>query len=387
MKVNPNLAFLEHDFTMPECTIAALQGGTRSGKTYAVLMFIIRLCKRYKGLTISIVRQTFPALRATAMRDFIEILEKDGLYSDYYHNKSENTYNLWGNTVEFFAIDDEQKVRGRKRDLLFVNEANEITYPKFTQLLFRTTGKVIIDYNPSMNDSYIYDHVLSREDCKVLITTYKDNPHLSQSIINEIERLRLIDPEGYKVFGQGQRGNISGLIFRIATEVESFPIDIPFGYGMDFGFTNDPTTLVKVAVKGDDIFFEELLYQTGMTTPEITRFLKTIVTDRSEIIADSAEPRLIEEIRRSGFNIFNAIKGPGSITQGIDAIKRYRINVVKGSVNLLKEFRNYKYKTDSSGKVMNEPIDYWNHAIDAGRYRASFVINSPKLSATKITRR
>jgi len=386
MNWNPNLVFLETEFTMPDCKIAALQGGTRSGKTYSTLQFIIRLCRKYKGLTISIVRNTLPSLRATSMRDFIDILSADGLYSESFHNKSDNTYNLWGNLIEFFSVDDEQKVRGRKRDLLFANEANEISKDKLQQLLFRTTGKVILDYNPSMNDSYIYDDILTRNDCKILITTYKDNPYLTDSIVKEIELLKERDPEGYKVFGEGKRGNVQGVIFNSYEEISDFP-DIPFGYGLDFGFTNDPTAMIKVGVTGEKIYLEEILYERGLTTPDILNFLTGKSIGNTEIVADSSEPRLIEELKRGGFNVHSAVKGPGSVTQGIDSIKRYKIVVVGASINLKKELRNYKWKSDSSGKALNEPVDYWNHGIDAARYRASFVINHPKLTAARFSSR
>ena len=186
MKLNPNFVFIEKQIT--DKRIVALQGGTRSGKTYSILQWIIRQCVKHKGMTISIVRETLPALKSSAMRDFFEILQSINLYSEAFHNKSENTYILNDNLIEFFSIDSEQKIRGRKRDLLFVNEANEISIDKWRQLLFRTTGRIIIDFNPSMFDHWIYDHVLTREDCGLLITTYKDNPFLSEEIKRDIER-------------------------------------------------------------------------------------------------------------------------------------------------------------------------------------------------------
>ena len=187
MKFNPNLVFIEQNIASKR--VVALQGGTRSGKTFSALQWIIRQCLTYKGLSYSIVRSTLPALKASAYRDFLEILNSAGLYNAANHNMSEFTYELNGNLIEFFSIDNEQKLRGRKRDLLFVNEANEISLEQWRQLLFRTTGRVIIDYNPSMFDSWIYDHVLTREDCGLLITTYRDNPHLSSEIIRELSFL------------------------------------------------------------------------------------------------------------------------------------------------------------------------------------------------------
>jgi len=374
LQFNPNYSFLYHNFKVKGNRIFVLQGGSRSGKTYSTLQYLIRICYENKGsgIVISIVRNTFPSLRATVMRDFFDILLSMGAYTEANHDKSEHTYNLWGNLVEFFSVDDEQKIRGRKRDILFMNEANEISREKYVQLMLRTTGKVIMDYNPSMMDSYIYDEVLTRPDCLLKVTTYKDNPHLSKGIVFEIERMELVDPDGWKIFGLGQRGQIAGLIFPSITEVDLFP-DIPFGFGMDFGFSSDPTTLIKVGIRNDELFIDEYLWRSGLTTPEINTMLKTLLVGRSEIVADSAEPRLIEELKRMGWNIWPSIKGQGSIKQGIDTIKRYRINVTKRSVNTLKEFRNYKWKQDSNGIFLDEPIDYWNHGIDSIRYRMSRV--------------
>lgn len=370
MTFNPNFAFIEHNIRAKR--IIALQGGTRSGKTYSALQWIIRNCIAYKGLTYSIVRQTLPALKASAYRDFIEILNTSGLYREANHNMSEYTYSLNGNLIEFFSIDNEQKLRGRKRDVLFVNEANEIDLEKWRQLLFRTTGKVIIDYNPSMFESWIYDHVLTRDDCALLITTYKDNPHLSPDIIREIEALASVDPEYWKIFGLGERGQLKDIVFSEWQQVPQIPTDAKLiGHGLDFGFTNDPTTLVSVYQQDGELWVDERLYRTNMTNNDIGNYLKSINFNRNDaIVADSAEPKSIRELQLQGFNVQPASKGPDSIVASIDILKRYKINIMQGSVNLIKELRSYKWETDRDGKHTGKPVDYLNHAIDALRYLA-----------------
>jgi phage terminase large subunit len=381
MSLNPNYTFLEYHFVkLNNARVIALQGGTRSGKTYSTLQWIIRQCLKNKGMTISVVRETLPALKATSMRDFFEILEKYGLYDEFQHNKTENTYHLNGNLIEFFSVDNEQKVRGRKRHILFVNEANEIDLEKWRQLMFRTTGKAIIDYNPSMVDSWIYDSVLTRDDCKLLITTYKNNPHLSPSLVREIEALQNSDPEYWKVFGLGERGQLRDLVFSNWQQVAQMPTDATLiAYGMDFGFTNDPTTLIEVRQQNGELWMQEHLYRTGMTNSDIAKFLKSLNIEHSQIIADSAEPKSIEEIKRMGFNIHGAKKGKDSINLSIDILKRYKINVTADSTNLIKELKSYKWETSKDGKHTGRPVDYLNHATDAIRYVALNKLSNPSL--------
>lgn len=206
MKVNPNLDFLRKQ--IPVKKIVALQGGTRSAKTWSVLQFLIELCMEYSGLSISICRETLPALKATVMKDFFAILEEEGLYYEDNHNKTDRIYSLKGNLIDYFSLDEPQKIRGRKRDILFINEANEVDLESWKQLLFRTSGKVIIDYNPSMYEHWIYDEVLTRPDCAMLTTNHKDNEHLSEEQHNEIERYKDFDYEYYRVFGLGERGKL-----------------------------------------------------------------------------------------------------------------------------------------------------------------------------------
>lgn len=345
------------------------QGGTRSGKTYNILMWIIfDYCAKNKGKVITICRKTYPALRATAMRDFFEILKSNDLYDESLHNKSSSEFKFKGNTIEFISLDKPTKIRGRKRDLLYINEANEITFEDWQQLIFRTTGRIIIDYNPSDEFHFIYDKIKPRDDVDFFVTTYKNNPFLSEDIISEIERLKDIDPNYWKVYGLGEVGASQSIIFRVNDCVDIPETATFLSYGMDFGFTNDPTTLVEVWKQGDDLFLKELLFKTGLTNRDIDNHLRLLGVERKEIFADSAEPKSIEELYRMGWNIKPATKGQGSINIGIDMMKRYKIHITRDSLNMIKEFKNYKWAEDKNGVVQNTPVDMFNHTIDAVRY-------------------
>ena len=345
------------------------QGGTRSGKTYNILMWIIfNYCAKNKGKIITICRKTYPALRATAMRDFFEILKENELYNESSHNKSSSEFQFKGNTIEFISLDKPTKIRGRKRDLLYINEANEITFEDWQQLIFRTTGRIILDYNPSDEFHFIYDKIKPREDADFFITTYKNNKFLSEDIIAEIERLKDIDDNYWKVYGLGEVGTSKSIIFRIQDCAEVPDTATFLSYGMDFGFTNDPTTLVGIWKQGDDLYLKEFLYKTGLTNRDIDNHLRLLGVERKEIFADSAEPKSIEELYRMGWNIKPATKGQGSINIGIDMMKRYRLNITRDSLNMIKEFKNYKWAEDKNGVVLNTPVDMFNHTIDAVRY-------------------
>lgn len=354
------------------------QGGTRSGKTYNILIWLIfYYCPDNRNKTITICRKTFPSLRASVMRDFISILQDNQMYSEESHNKSSNEYILYGNLVEFISLDQPRKVRGRKRDLLFINEANELYWEDWQQLLFRTKEKIIIDYNPSDEYHWIYDKVIPRDDCAFFITTYLDNPFLGDSIKKEIERLKDTDEQYWQIYGLGIKAITKSTIFRYI-EVNDIPETAKFlSYGMDFGYTNDPTTLIGIWIDGYNLYAKEYLYRTMMTTIDINKFLKSLNIERELIWADSAEVRLIDELKRMGWNIRPSIKGRDSINAGIDLLKRYKIHLTKDSTNAIQEFRNYKWQEDRSGKMINSPIDNHNHLIDALRYGTYSILSKP----------
>jgi phage terminase large subunit len=367
MKIKTNKVFRHLEESNKRIIIE--QGGTRSGKTYNIIMWLIfGYCLKQTGKTITICRKTYPSLRSTSMRDFFEILKQYELYSEELHNKSNSEYLLNGNLVEFISLDQPQKVRGRKRDVLYINEANELYFEDWQQLILRTTERAILDYNPSDEFHFIYDKIKPRDDVDFFITTYRDNPFLDSETIKEIERLKNIDNNYWRIYGLGEIGTSNALIFR-TNECNSIPDTATFlSYGMDFGFTNDPTTLIEIWKQGDDIYLNELIYQTGLTNRDINEKLKQFEIGKKEIYADSAEPKSIEELYRFGWNIKPATKGQGSINIGIDMMKRYKINITKNSINMIKEFRNYKWQEDKNGVVLNTPVLMFNHTIDAVRY-------------------
>ena len=348
------------------------QGGTRSGKTYSICQALIEWCVNNKnaGWVITIIRKTMPALKASVMRDFFEILENEGWYSPMNHNKSSSQYILFGNVIEFVSIAEPLRIRGRKRQIAFLNECNELTFEDFTQIIFRTSEIMIMDFNPSDVFSWIYDKVMTREDCSFFQTTYLDNPFLDENTIKEIEYLKLTDANYWRVFGLGERGLNISAIFPHFNQVDKTPDRAKFiSFGLDWGFTNDPSALISVYKDGLDIYVEEHLYETGLTNKDLMRKLRDLGINREEIIADSAEPKSITEFERKGFIIKGAKKGPDSIRLGIDVMKRHRINITKESKNLIKEMQSYKWKTNRDGNQINEPeANQKDHAIDALRY-------------------
>ena len=358
--------------------ISIEQGGTRSGKTYNILLYIIfHYSLKNTGKTITICRKTFPSVRASVMRDFFDILKLHKSYFEDNHNKSNHEYKLNGNLIEFISLDQPQKVRGRKRHLLFINEANELDYEDWQQLVFRTEEKIILDFNPSDEYHWIYDKVIPRKDADFNITTYLDNSFLNDTIKEEIERLKHTDEQYWQIYGLGVKGISKSTIFSYV-EVNQIPEDAEFiSFGADAGYTNDPTTLVGVYRKDYDLYIQEHLYQTQMTTIDIHKKWKDVGIERETIYFDSAEPRLIEELRRMGWNVRPSLKGADSVNAGIDLLKRFKIHILKDSHNAIQEFRNYKWQEDRSGKMINKPIDKNNHLIDAIRYATYSVLSKP----------
>jgi phage terminase large subunit len=362
-------------------------GGSRSTKTYSILqLLIIKALSSDEPLLISIVRKSFPSLRLSVMRDFFDILKKLDLYDENNYNATEKAYQLNGSTIEFFSIDDAQKRRGTKRNILYINEANELSSEDFFQLQVRTTDQVFLDFNPS--EYFWYNEELEgREDVEVIRSTYKDNPFLNEAQIKEIERLQFTDAQYYQIYALGQFAGDVDLVYQHSI-VDDIPTDTAklIALGMDFGFTNDPTTLVEVWKEGDNLYLNEILYDQNLTNSDIGNNLREAGVDRYiEIIADSAEPKSIEEIKRMGFNIKPAMKGPDSIMNGIDILKRYKLNVTKESTNLIQEFRRYKWITNKDGVKLNKPIEQWNHLMDAVRYVALNKLKEQKKGAYAIS--
>ena len=358
MSANPNFIHLKN--TVPDNRFTLLQGGTRSGKTFSTIYYIIWLCENYKVLEIDIVRDTFTALKSTVWKDFKEVMVMHNLYSPLNHNKTDKIYNLNGNIISYYGADDPGKIHGRSRDFLWLNEANQLDEETVDQLFPRTRHRVIMDYNPSMPTEHWLDSYIN--DYPPIITTYKDNPHLTQSQVNDIERKRN-NAYWWAVYGTGERTKPTGVIFNDWIK-GSFDDSLPFIYGMDFGYVNDPTTLVKVAVDDRKLYTKELLYKTELSTDNIVDILGGLVDKDALIVADNAEPRLISEIQQKGFNIVPCTKGKDSVRLGLVKMMDYEIVSEEDDYNMHKELNNYVWNDRKS----NTPIDDYNHLIDACRY-------------------
>lgn len=347
----------------------SLQGSSRSSKTYNTLIWLIVYCLTHAYTRLSIVRATLPAIKGSVFVDFKEILLRFGLWDDKHFNKTEMVYKFCnGSWVEFFSTDDEQKLRGRKRDVLFVNEANELSFLEWQQLKMRTTKYTILDYNPSFSDEHWICTVNADPRTYHFISTYKDNPFLEQAVIDEIESLRYKNKSLWQVYGLGLQAVVEGLIFKEAEYIDTIPATVRHRwYGMDFGFTNDPTAIVEVGVEGDNLYIDEVAYATQMLSGDIIRTIKAQDT-QYEVIAESADPRLIQEIYRAGINIHPVKKFSGSVDAGIQKMLQYKLHITRRSANVIKEQKNYTYRQDKEGKWLNEPIDAYNHAMDAVRY-------------------
>lgn len=351
-------------------TTISEQGSSRSGKTYNTMIWLVRYLLENPNTLLSVVRKTLPSLRGSVLRDFQEVVNLYGVWDSRAFNKSELIYRFGnGSAVEFFSVDDEQKIRGRKRDILFVNEANELSFIDWQQLKMRTTRFSIIDYNPSFSEEHWINDLNKEYRTYHFVSTYRDNPFLEQTIIDEIESLRGKNKTLWQVYGLGQQALIEGLVFKEFEVVDEIPeLARKRHYrGMDFGFTNDPTAIVDVYLAGDSLYLDELCYRTEMLASDIIALLKAngagVVT-----ISESADPRLIEEIHRAGVNIHPVKKFAGSIDAGIAKLSEYKLKVTRSSDNLIKELRNYTYAQDKEGRFLNKPIDDFNHCIDAVRY-------------------
>jgi phage terminase large subunit len=344
------------------------QGSARSGKTWNILIWLVLHLLQNPNKTLSIVRKTLPALKGSVLRDLKEILEQLNIYESERWKKQDGYYELKnGSIIEWFSTDEEQKLRGRKRDILFVNEANEITRDEYTQLVIRTTGQIIMDYNPSDLESYIYDLIETEKDIVFHKSTYKDNPFLTKEVIKEIESLKEKDTNLWRVFGLGERGVSTTNVFNTFHIIEDFPIDGgKVIRALDFGY-NDPTALVEVRKIDDTLFVKELLYSRGLTSDDLVYKIQELAIEPTDDLwCDSARPEIIEDLKRKRINAKPVKKH--TILHGVDLIKRHKVYIHKDSTNIIDEFNSYKWKTNKDGKVLDVPEDDNNHAIDSIRY-------------------
>lgn len=353
--------------------IVVNQGGTSSGKTYSILQVLFLRAINEPGVVITVVGQDIPNLKVGALRDAETIYNTTEAFRQrvFSYNKTDRVFKFKNSSImEFKSYEDEQDSKSGKRDYLFVNEANGVDYKVYTQLALRTKRQVFIDYNPS-EEFWVHENLINQPDVQLLISNYTDNPFLDDAIKKKIEQLQYDDPELWKVYGLGLTGKIEGLIFRNYHIVNGIPHDATLiANGLDFGFTNDVSACVQVYKQDGELWIREVIYENGLTNPDIASKLKFEGIGRNEdIVADSSEPKSIQEIANEGFNIEGALKGPDSIKLSIDILKRYRLNITNDSAGLKKEIKSYKWKS-KNGKTLNEPVDFNNHAIDALRYVA-----------------
>ena len=340
------------------------QGGSRSSKTYSILQLLIILCLTQEKTTISVVRQTLPALKGSAVKDLIEILREMNLYSKQSHHKTENRFSFPnGSTIEWFATVDEQKLRGRRRTHLYINEGNEISFAEFNQLVLRTSGKVFLDYNPSDTEHWIYD-LLNQDQKAILIkSTYLDNPFLTEDQVQYIQNLINVDENYYKVYALGERPVAQTRIYSHFKQYGEVNEVDDWCYGLDFGY-NHPTALVKCQFKDRRVYIEEELYKTGLTVDELIAIVKEKVQPGKYVWCDAARPDIIEGLRRVGIWAKPAQK---AVKEGINEVKSREIYVHTNSTNIWREYKLYSWKAYKE-QILDEPVKAEDDAMDAIRY-------------------
>lgn len=356
--------------------IRAVQGGTSASKTVSILIYLINRAQTDKSPTLtSVVSESFPHLKRGAIRDFIAIMTEHKYFQDARWNKSDYIYTFeTGSRIEFFSADQPVKVRGPRRDRLFVNEANNIPLETFEQLEVRTKEFIFLDWNPT-NEFWFYSEIKPlRDDVDHIILTYKDNEGLSGEIIKSIEQ-RANRSGWWKVFGLGILGEVEGKIYKDWQIIDEIPFEARLErYGLDFGYSNDPTSIVGIYRFNSGWIVDEVLFQKEMSNKQIADTL--LASPRALVIADSAEPKSIDEIRSYGVNILGCQKGPGSVSNRIQRVQNEKISMTKNSVNIIKEYRNYLWMTDKNGRILNEPEHAFSHSMDAIGYAIESCLTS-----------
>jgi phage terminase large subunit len=347
--------------------IRAVCGGTSASKTISILLTLIDYAQVQKNELISVVSETMPHIKRGAERDFKLIMEAHGYWKESRWNATDHIYTFeTGTKIEFFSADSADKLRGPRRDVLFLNEANNIPYEAFNQLEVRTKKIIWLDWNPT-NEFWFYTEILGkREDIDFITLTYKDNEALDENIIRSIEA-RKNNKNWWTVYGEGKLGEVEGKIYKGWQIIDEIPHEARLErYGLDFGYSNDPTGIVGIYYFNGGYILDEITYQKGLSNKQIADILSNLTP--ALVVADSAEPKSIDEIMTYGINILPAQKGQGSVSQGIQYVQDQRISVTKRSLNLIKEYRNYLWKTDRDGKILNIPDEGYDHLMDALRY-------------------
>ena len=351
--------------------IKIIQGGTSASKTFSTLFILINKAMYYDNLEISVVAESIPHLRRGAVRDFEKIMKWGRRYIESSFNKSLLKYQFQnGSFIEFFSADDSSKLRGGRRNILYINECNSISFDAYNELSIRTKKEIYLDYNPTA-EFWVQTELEGQEDAEKIILTYKDNEALDKGIIDQIEKnIKKASTSNYwknwvRVYVDGEMGQLEGVVFSNWKQIDTIPNEARLiGMGVDFGYTNDPTSIIEVYKMNETRILNEVTYQTGLLNSDIAKILPRDVP----VYADSAEPKSIADIQRYGITIKGVTKGRDSINYGIDVMQRENYLVTSQSTNLIKELRSYCWDTDKTGKRLNKPIDNFNHAIDAVRY-------------------
>ena len=348
--------------------IRAVQGGTSASKTVSNLLFLIHLAQTDKSPTLaSVVSESFPHLKRGAIRDFLLIMQEQGYYKEDRWNKTDFTYTFETNSkIEFFSADQPDKVRGPRRHRLFLNEANNLSFETFEQLEIRTSEFVILDWNPT-NEFWFYTDVKPvRKDVDHIILTYKDNEALEKAIVDSIEQ-RMNRKGWWQVYGLGQLGEVDGKIYKDWGIMDSIPPEAKLErYGLDFGYSNDPSGIVAIYSWNGAYIFDQITYQKGLSNKQIADIINNL--EYALVVADSADPKSIDEIKSYGVQIVGAVKGRDSVRHGIQYVQQQKCFITRGSADIIREYRNYLWKTDRDGKIINEPEHQYSHSMDAIRY-------------------
>jgi len=348
--------------------VVVCMGGAGSSKSYSLAQFMIWKLVNEKDKVIGIGRKTFPSLRMTAYKLIVDLLKDYGMYSRCDHSKTENYIDYRGNRIQFFSLDDPEKLKSFNANIIWLEEANEFTWEDYTIIKLRLNrnpgqdrNQIYLSFNPV--DSWIFDKLENNPEVEWIHSTYRDNPFLSSAYTALLEGLKDQDLNYYNIYALGQRGTLENIIYPYWTLVEEMPREFhKEGYGLDFGYEN-PSVCIHVGVLGDGLYLDEMLYQTHLTNTELIDIIKTL--RRLDIYADSSEPQRIEEMSRAGLNCYPAMK---DVKLGIDTVKRHNIYITKRSANLIKEIRTYQRKKDKGGRILEEPVKFNDHCLDASRY-------------------